>query len=88
MLPDEPTINDTLGWIYYRKGLATLAIPVLKQAADRDPRNYLYRYHLGLAYAKAGDKANARKSLETALELKPNAQEASDARRVLETVKG
>ena len=30
-LPDRAEINDTLGWIYYRKGLNTLAIASLKQ---------------------------------------------------------
>jgi Flp pilus assembly protein TadD len=87
-LPDDPTVSDTLGWVYYKKNLPELAIPVLKTTVDKDPANYLYHYHLGLAYAKSGDKVNARHSLEKTLTLKPDSAEAADARKVLDSVRG
>ena len=36
-LPDSPEVNDTLGWIYYKKDLAGLAIAPLQQAVGQGP---------------------------------------------------
>ena len=64
--------------------------------SDKDPKNPVYRYHLGVAYAEAKptrmtaeaqDKANAKTHLETALKLSPNFEGAADARKVLEGLK-
>ena len=87
-LPDDPAIIDTLGWVYYKKNLPDLAIPILRQSVEREPSNYLYHYHLGLAVSRTGDKPQARASLERALQLKSTGDEADDARRILATVKG
>jgi tetratricopeptide (TPR) repeat protein len=76
-------VDDTLGWVYYKKELATLAISSFEQALARDPANASYMYHLGLAHLKNGDKAKARESLEKALKAKPDFPEASDAKRLL-----
>jgi Flp pilus assembly protein TadD len=87
-LPERPEVNDTLGWLYYKKGLATLAVPPLRESVKSDPKNPIYQYHLGLAYAKNGDTANARQALTQALSLKPNFEGAEDARRVLASLAG
>jgi putative PEP-CTERM system TPR-repeat lipoprotein len=82
-LPDNPDVNDTLGWIYYKKGLASLAIDPLEQSARTDPSNAIYQYHLGFAYLKAGDKRKGRAALERALKLKPDSEMAAEARKAL-----
>jgi tetratricopeptide (TPR) repeat protein len=82
-LPDQPQVDDTLGWIYYKKELPSLAIPPLQQAAQRTPQNPVYHFHLGLAYMKSGDTAKARASLAQALKLNPNFRGADEARRVM-----
>lgn len=87
-LPNSPEVNDTLGWIYYKKNVVTLAIPPLKESADKDPSNPIYHYHLGLAYLKYGDIEKARRSLETALKLKSDFQGASEARKALASITG
>ena len=69
-LPDNPAINDTLAFVYLKKQLPSLAIPLLNLAIAKEPGNPAYHYHLGLAYIQSGDKAAARKSLEQALKLK------------------
>src|SRR5206468_2690353 len=53
--PDQPDVNDTLGWVYLKKDLATLAIPAFQVSVGKDPKNGSYQYHLGMAYAKTGD---------------------------------
>jgi tetratricopeptide (TPR) repeat protein len=84
-LPKVPEITDTLGWVYVKKGLADLAIPPLLSSVENDPKNAAYRYHLGLAYAKKGDKRKARDAFDEALKLQPGLKEAADARSALAT---
>ena len=85
-LPDLPEVNDTLGFVYYKKDLAALAIPPFKVSVEKNPGNPVYHYHLGLAYASAGDAVRARQSLRKALELKPDFDGAPEARRLLSTL--
>jgi tetratricopeptide (TPR) repeat protein len=85
-LPNQPEVNDTLAWIYYRKNLPALAIPLLRESIEREPGNAIYHYHLGLAYARSGDRARAREALTRALRLRPEFDGAAEARRVLNEV--
>ena len=85
-LPDRPEVDDTLGWIYHKKGLTTLAITSFQSSVDKDAKNPLYHYHLGLAYAKNGEKEKARESLKQALSLNPKFQGAEDAQKTLGTL--
>ena len=34
-LPDNPGVNDTLGWVYHKKGLGTQAVAALQEAVTR-----------------------------------------------------
>jgi tetratricopeptide (TPR) repeat protein len=85
-LPDHPEVNDTLGFVYLKKQLPSLAIPPLRLAIEKDPKNPAFHYHLGLAYSQTGDKAAARQALEQALRLKPDFAGSEDARKVLRTL--
>jgi Tfp pilus assembly protein PilF len=66
MAPDEAGIQDTLGWIYYRKGLYSMAVPYLKKAVQTGstPRR---QFHLGMSYLKSGDQITGRKLIAEAL---------------------
>lgn len=83
VLPEAPEILDTLGWVYYKSALPVMAIAPLMRAVERNPKNASYQYHLGLAYAKAGDPVRSRASLARALELGRDAAWGEDARRVI-----
>jgi tetratricopeptide (TPR) repeat protein len=85
-LPDLAEVSDTLGWVYYKKGLANLAIAPLQEAVKRDDNNPLYQFHLGLTFAKTGDISSARRALQRAIELKLPAPHLDEAKRVLATV--
>ena len=80
--PDDPTITDTLGWIYVKKGSYEAAVANLKISVAKNPRDPGGLYHLGTAYYKLGRTADAKKELEAALKL-PNFNQAADARRML-----
>ena len=86
-MPDHPDVDDTLGWVYYKKDMANLAIRPLETSVSQEPTNALYHYHLGLAYAKTGNTTKARKSLEQALKLQPGFPGAADARSTLASLK-
>ena len=87
-MPNSSQASDTLGWVYYKKDLATLAIATLRQASEQNPSNPVIHYHLGLAYLKNRDTVEARRSLEHALKLNPQFAGADDAKRVLTTLVG
>ncbi len=82
-MPDVPQVNDTLGWVYYKKNLAEQAIPAFESSVQNSPKDPTYRYHLGLAYAKAGQLVKAREALDEALRQKPDFREAAEARKAL-----
>jgi Flp pilus assembly protein TadD len=85
-LPDEPEVNDTLAFVYLKRQIPSLAIPLLRLALQKDSRNPAFHYHLGLAYSQTGDKAAARQALEQALRLKADFNGAEDARKLLRSL--
>lgn len=84
---ERPEVKDTLGWIYQKKGLSSLAIPPLKEAVAASPETALFHFHLGLAQAGVGDKVSARQSLQKALDLNPEFPGAAEARKALEDLR-
>jgi len=92
--PNIPGFVDTLGWVYYKKGLYGAAVEQLQKAVALDERATKagngspapnYHYHLGMALKARGDKEAARRELELAVRLSEKAPfaEAGDARNVL-----
>jgi tetratricopeptide (TPR) repeat protein len=81
--PNEPEVNDTLGWIYYKKKMTGMAVQYLSESAEVDQKNPMFQFHLGMAYAQAGDDAKARRTLQKALSLDPALDGAAEARRTL-----
>ncbi|HZG50630.1 MAG TPA: tetratricopeptide repeat protein, partial [Pyrinomonadaceae bacterium] len=92
--PDEPGYADTLGWVYYKKGLHAAAVEQLqkavRQTTARGAESALYRYHLGLALAAVGRKPEARQQLQQALnpakgnKLSPESEQ--EARKALDSL--
>ena len=69
--PNLPQINDTLGWIQYKKGNYLIAVGLLNEVVQKLPQNPEYRYHLGMALSGAGQKDRAKEELKKALQLTP-----------------
>lgn len=86
-LPSEGVVSDTIGWIYYKKFQPDRAVPFLQEGVDRDPRDPVRQYHLGMAYLQKGDEEQARRWLERALKLQPDFQGADDAKKALGSIK-
>lgn len=82
-MPSRPEVQDTLGWVYYRKGLPLHAAPAFEKSASLAPQNAMYAYHLGLAYAKADRRDDAKRQLQRAIEMGGDADWMADARAEL-----
>ncbi len=92
--PGIPGFVDTLGWVYYKKGLYGAAVEQLQKAVALDERASKtgasspapnYHYHLGMALKARGDKEAARRELEQAVRLNEKAPfaEVGEARSIL-----
>lgn len=91
--PDEPGFADTLGWVYFKKGLHTAAVEQLQKAVNKTVARGSdaagYRLHLAQALAAAGQKDKARRELQQALNAKNKPlrpEQAEEARRALATL--
>jgi tetratricopeptide (TPR) repeat protein len=82
-IPDAPAIQDTLGWIYYKRGAYKSAIASLNDCVRKDPGNATAQYHLGMAYMKNGENAKAKASLSEALRINPSFPGAVEAKQAL-----
>jgi tetratricopeptide (TPR) repeat protein len=63
VLPEDPRISDTLGWILYRRGIYERALSLLRESAEKLADNAEVQYHLGMTYLKSGNSRGAKESL-------------------------
>jgi Tfp pilus assembly protein PilF len=70
-LPNDGSVDDTLGWVYYKRNLPSLAVGPLQESVKKLPDSAEALYHLGMVYLKLDDKPRARETLERALKLDP-----------------
>lgn len=63
----NPYLLDTLGWTHHKLGHGADAVRVLKQATALAPDHPVLNYHLGAAYAKAGQRPDAITHLKKAV---------------------
>lgn len=82
--PENGLVDDTLGWVFYLRGVYDTAVIHLQSAARRNPDNAAVQFHLAMAQAKAGNLEAGRKAYEAGMQLNANAPEAAQARSVLE----
>jgi tetratricopeptide (TPR) repeat protein len=69
--PDYAPVHDTLGYVYYRKGLYRRAVEYLKTAVAKEPTP-ARQYHLGMSYVKAGDMNTGSDLITVAVKRDPN----------------
>jgi len=85
--PEDPSVGDTLGWVYYKKGLFETAYPLIADAAGKLKNNASIRYHHGMVLAKKGKNKEAAAELNAALSLDPKFPGADEAKKTLEGLK-
>lgn len=86
LAPENPAIQDTLGWILVEQGQAGRGLDLLRKASAKAPKNVGIRYHYAIALVRTGDKAQARKELESLLKDAPASPEAKAAKAQLQNL--
>jgi tetratricopeptide (TPR) repeat protein len=69
--PGNPAVQDTLGFVYYRRGIYAKAVEYLKAAVQKEPTPN-HQFHLAMSYLKSGDQLQGEKLLRMALQQDPN----------------
>lgn len=64
----NPLFMDTLGWVYFRNKQPDLALPLVREAAQKAPQIAQINYHLAEIYLAKENAEQARKHLELATE--------------------
>lgn len=82
LLPREPTVIDTAGWVQYLLGDFDGASKLLARAVAGAPNNADVHLHAAFAYAASGAKAAALTELEAALKLDPKLGDRADVKEL------
>jgi tetratricopeptide (TPR) repeat protein len=80
----SPAYRDTYGWVLYKRGEAAAAVPVLARIVAESPDAPVVRYHLGMAQALAGNRAEARDNLTRAIDSGQQFPGLDEAKSALE----
>jgi Tfp pilus assembly protein PilF len=91
LVPKSGSVDDTMGWVYYKKGIYASAVQQLKDAVLQDEAAHtpspLHKYHLAMAYLQNHDQKLGNEELNQALRLNPNLPEAKQAMTLLAQTK-
>jgi len=71
LAPDDSHALDTLGWIYFRKGLYQLAVKELNLALAAGSRPTI-QFHLGMTYKRLGDSRKGDQLVASAITAQPD----------------
>jgi tetratricopeptide (TPR) repeat protein len=81
--PDDGTVQDTLGWVWYHRGHYDEAVACLQKAVRLSPDQGLLHYHLGQALWAVGRKKEAADALRAALARTLPTREKKEAKAAL-----
>jgi tetratricopeptide (TPR) repeat protein len=82
-LPNNPSVSDTLGWLYYKHDLYSSALPLFQEAVRQEPAHAMFHFHLAATLLHEGTKDQARTEMKKALSLDKNLATRSDVQEVL-----
>lgn len=86
LLPKNPLIADTLGWIYYRKGDYDAALELIQEGEKGIGAHPDSQYHLAKVQYARGSIGRAEAAFRKALELGLDGEKAEDARKIVESL--
>ena len=86
LLPTNPVVMDTYGWILLQQGKLNEALPLLRQAAQALPASLSIQYHWASGLTKAGQPDEARRQLRKMLTTKQNFSEREEAVALLKSL--
>jgi tetratricopeptide (TPR) repeat protein len=80
----NPSYLDTYGWVLFKEGEASSAVPVLETASSKAPSLAEPWYHLGMAQAQTGQAAAAKVSLAHSLQSGRDFEGKDEAKATLD----
>ncbi|MCP4576957.1 MAG: tetratricopeptide repeat protein, partial [Deltaproteobacteria bacterium] len=87
LIPDNPDVEDTLGWVYLKRGSLLLANRHLQKAISQRPNQPLFRFHLGLVLYDQNNAKEAARELKEAIKLGLGKSELEKASKLLQAMK-
>src|SRR5262249_1431387 len=81
LVPKDPAVADTLGWVYVKLNQPDQALEVLRDLVRDNPERGAFRYHLAAALELQGKREAARSEAEQALK---GAHSKDDERQIKE----
>lgn len=84
--PKVANYYDTLGQLQYTRNNVTGALTTLQKAVQLDPKNPEFLYHIGVIYAKTGNKTKASEVLKRALNVSSTFPSSAEAKNLLKTL--
>jgi Tfp pilus assembly protein PilF len=84
--PEELTVSDTLGWVYYKKGEFKKALEQLVKIQTAVPGSPIVNYHLGMVQYKAGKPSEAKESLKKSLASDEQFTGRAEAEKIIKTL--
>jgi tetratricopeptide (TPR) repeat protein len=82
-MPEVPSITDTLGWVLYKKGNYSGAIPLFEECVRKSPDSAEFHYHFGMTLLASGQRSKAKDQIEAALRGKLANDDAKEAHQAL-----
>lgn len=86
LAPDNPAVQDTLGWVLVEHGQPQRGLQFLRQALRTTPKNASLRYHHAVALARTGDRPGARAMLQQLLAETARFEERGAAEALLKSL--
>ena len=87
LIPDNPDVEDTLGWVYLKRGALLLANRHLQNAISERPGQPLFHFHLGLVFYEQNNAKEAATELKEAIKLGLGKSELEQAKKLLQAMK-
>ena len=79
----ETYVLDTMGWLYYQKGIYLSARSELEESLNIHPESALACYHYGMTLYRMKEYETAKKYFEKALKIDLNFDGAQLVRKIL-----
>lgn len=83
VLPQSDGIQDTIGFVYLKKGATDSALQVFNNVVKKKPDLATYHLHLAMALSQKGDKDGSRRALDNALANRPTDREKVEIQQML-----
>ena len=83
LAPDDSHVADTLGWILFKMGDYSNALPLLKESSAKMPESSVYQFHMGMAHYMLGDDKSARLALQNVADTSADFSTKDEARQRL-----